>query len=94
MRRRLAVGTVAAAALALAAPAAHAQGITLGSDGTTAPAFSYQDATRERVFIPVAGVDQNNDGVDDRVAIDIILSSTPAAVVWMYCVSLPRPSDV
>src|SRR4051794_23629091 len=59
--------------LALVAPAAHAQsGPTLGSDGTTAPTYSYQDATRERVFIPVAGVDQDNDGVTDRVAVDII----------------------
>ena len=68
----LAAGVVAAAALALAAPAAHAQAITLGADGTTAPAFSYQDATRERVFIPVDGVDQDNNGTIDRVAIDII----------------------
>src|SRR3954447_4347098 len=73
MKRKFAVGTVAAAMLALVAPAAHAQsGPTLGSDGTTAPTYSYQDATRERVFIPVAGVDQDDDGATDRVAIDIV----------------------
>jgi X-Pro dipeptidyl-peptidase len=73
--RGLAAGAVTLAALALGGPAAHAQsgpGITIGSDGETAPVFSYADAIRERVFIPVAGVDQNADGVVDRVAIDII----------------------
>src|SRR3954471_18661093 len=73
--RGIAAGVAMLAALALGAPAAHAQaapGITIGADGETAPAFSYQDAKRERVFIPVAGVDQDNDGTTDRVAIDII----------------------
>ena len=37
-----------------------------------APVFSYADAIRERVLIPVAGVDQDGDGVIDRIAIDII----------------------
>src|SRR6478752_3669668 len=72
MRRIFAAGTVAAATLAFVAPAAHAQSAPLGSDGKTAATYSYQDATRERVFIPVAGVDQDANGVTDRVAIDII----------------------
>src|SRR3954452_7430818 len=72
MRRILAAGTVAAATLALVAPAAHAQSAPVGADGKTAATYSYQDATRERVFIPVAGVDQDANGVTDRVAIDII----------------------
>src|SRR4051812_44235534 len=73
--RSLAAGAFTVAALALGAPAAHAQSsptITVGADGKTAPVFSYPDAKRERVYIPVAGVDQNADGVTDRVAIDII----------------------
>jgi X-Pro dipeptidyl-peptidase len=41
-------------------------------DGRTAPVFGYDDAIRERVFIPVAGVDQDLDGTDDVTAIDII----------------------
>ena len=41
-------------------------------DGRTAPVFGYADAIRERVFIPVAGVDQDLDGTDDVTAIDII----------------------
>src|SRR3954447_6935681 len=73
--RSLAAGAFTVAALALGAPAAHAQTsptITVGADGKTAPVFSYADAKRERVFIPVAGVDQDANGVTDRVAIDII----------------------
>src|SRR3954449_3649385 len=73
--KSLAAGAFTVAALALGAPGAHAQTsptITVGADGKTAPVFSYADAKRERVYIPVAGVDQNSDGVADRVAIDII----------------------
>ena len=44
----------------------------IGPDDETAPVFSYANAIRERVFIPVPGVDQDDDGVTDRVAIDII----------------------
>ena len=47
--------------LGLAAPAG-AQGITLGPDGETAPVFDYAQATRERVFIPQPGIDQDGDG--------------------------------
>jgi len=41
-------------------------------DGVTAPVFDYGQAIRERVLIPVAGVDQDLDGVDDVTAIEII----------------------
>jgi X-Pro dipeptidyl-peptidase len=65
-----------AATLALLASAGSAQAadpaIVIGQDGRTAAAFSYTDAIRERVFIPVPGVDQDRDGVDDRTAIDIM----------------------
>ena len=46
--------------------------IVLGPDHETADVFSYANAIRERVFIPVPGVDQDGDGVIDRVSIDII----------------------
>jgi X-Pro dipeptidyl-peptidase len=46
--------------------------ITVGADGKTAPVFSYADAKRERVWVPNTGVDQNGDGIIDRIAIDII----------------------
>src|SRR5690349_5621313 len=41
-------------------------------DGVTAPVFDYGQAIRERVLIPVAGVDQDLDGVGDVTAIEII----------------------
>ncbi|HWK29698.1 MAG TPA: CocE/NonD family hydrolase [Solirubrobacter sp.] len=73
MRRGLAAGVLAALFLgAGAAQAAADPVITVGADGKTAPVFSYQDAKRERVWVPVANVDQDNNGVTDRVAIDII----------------------
>jgi X-Pro dipeptidyl-peptidase len=72
--RGLAAGALALAALSLGAGAAQAADpvITVGADGKTAPVFSYADAKRERVWIPVAGVDQDANGIPDRVAIDII----------------------
>src|ERR1700760_2964443 len=70
----LAAAVAALARLAIGGPdAARADGpaITV-QNGETQPAFSYQDAIRERVFIPVAGVDSDNDGATDRISIDII----------------------
>ena len=74
---RIGARAVAAAALALAGLAVGGPAVAKADppnvqNGETQPAYSYQDAIRERVFIPVAGVDQDNDGVTDRVAIDII----------------------
>ena len=71
---RLAVGAVALAAFGASGGLAQAQtppsGISI-VDGTTAPVFDYQQATRERVYIP-NGLDQDNDGVEDRTVIEII----------------------
>ncbi|HET8755025.1 MAG TPA: CocE/NonD family hydrolase [Solirubrobacteraceae bacterium] len=70
-RAGLIAGTLALLASAGVAQAADPS-IVLGPDGTTAAAFSYTDAIRQRVFIPVPGVDQDRDGIDDRTAIDIM----------------------
>jgi X-Pro dipeptidyl-peptidase len=59
-------------ALGSTARAADQPSIVTGADGETSPVFSYADAIRERVFIPVAGDDQDSDGVTDQVSIDII----------------------
>jgi X-Pro dipeptidyl-peptidase len=67
----LIAGTLALLGLAGAAQAAD-PAITIGTDGKTAATFSYTDAIRERVFIPVPGVDQDRDGVDDRTVIEIM----------------------
>jgi X-Pro dipeptidyl-peptidase len=63
---------VLAAALAVPATAVADPPEIVVSDGVTQPVFSYANAIRERVWIPVPGVDQNSDGVPDRVAVDII----------------------
>jgi X-Pro dipeptidyl-peptidase len=70
-------------------------------DGVTQPVFSYANAIRERVWVPVPGVDQNNDGVIDRVALDIIRPAetnqglkVPAIIdVSPYYTSLGRGND-
>ena len=79
-RRRGAAGLVAGLTAALvggllfpasAAVADEAPALSI-VDGVTAPVFDYSQAIRERVFIPVAGVDQDRDGVDDVTAIEIM----------------------
>ena len=71
----LAVGLAASVVVLLAAgttQAANPPHRVLGPDGETAAVFSYPDAIRERVFIPVPGVDSDGDGVSDEMSIDII----------------------
>ena len=51
--------------------------------------FDYEQAVRERVFIPQPGIDQDVDGVDDRIAIEVI---RPAGVGRRPCGS-PRSSS-
>ena len=72
--RALVVAALALFALAAGstARAADPPSIVIGADGETAPVFSYANAIRERVFIPVPGVDQDGDGVTDQIAIDIV----------------------
>ncbi|UOE43119.1 CocE/NonD family hydrolase [Agromyces larvae] len=75
-RGPLIIGT-ALAALPLAlggisAPAAWAADAIALDDGVSAPVYDYADAIRERVYIPVAGVDQDLDGEDDVTRIEII----------------------
>ena len=65
----LALSPVFAPAAAFAAPGVDEISIV---DGETAPVFGYADAVREHIKIPVAGVDQDGDGVDDVTSIEII----------------------
>src|SRR5689334_6979417 len=70
MLRRAILGAVVLL-LAWAVPASAAD-ITLGPDGKTAPVFDYDQAVRERVYIPQPGIDQ--DGVDgmDWIAVEVM----------------------
>ncbi len=63
---------VAMAAFFVGGTAEAAEPTIVVDNGKTAPVFGYSDAVRERVFIPLPGVDQDMDGLADRTAIDII----------------------
>src|SRR4051812_9162467 len=92
--KSLAAGAFTVAALALGAGAAAAsapQALTLGPDGETAPVYSYTTAIRERVWVPVAGVDQDADGVTDRVAIDIMRPAETATGLKVPAIIEPSP---
>jgi X-Pro dipeptidyl-peptidase len=70
-----AVALIAALTAGVAVPvssAAAAETAISVVDGRTQPVFDYEGAVRERVFLPVPGVDQDLDGVTDVTAIDII----------------------
>jgi X-Pro dipeptidyl-peptidase len=77
-RARTVGATLLLLATALLAPgvASAAPSYTLGPDGTTAEAYSYSAALRERVYIPQFGTDQDADGVADVIAIEIIRPDT------------------
>jgi X-Pro dipeptidyl-peptidase len=88
----LAAATVCAIAAATgAAQAADPPTIVIGADGETAPVFSYANAIRERVFIPVPGVDQDADGVTDEIAIDIVRPQETNAGLKVPAIIDPSP---
>lgn len=70
--RRLAAAAAALAAFGVGGTAQAQTPTIVVENGRTAPAFGYADAIRERVFIPLPGVDQDLDGQPDRTAIDIM----------------------
>jgi X-Pro dipeptidyl-peptidase len=61
--------------LACAAPAAAAPQITIGPDGKSEAVFDYEQAIRERVYIPQPGIDQDLDGALDWIAIEVMRPS-------------------
>ncbi len=89
--RRLAAVAVAAAAFGAAPAQAADPAVTIGADGRTAPVFDYQQATRERVFIPQPGIDQDRDGADDRVAVDIIRPKESGPATKVPAIIDPSP---
>jgi len=63
----------------------------LGPDGETAPTYDYLAATRERVFIPQPGIDQDHNGVADKITIDIIRPSESSATNTIPAIIDPSP---
>jgi X-Pro dipeptidyl-peptidase len=87
-----AAGAVALAVLATGATAQAAEpAVTIGADGRTAPVFDYQEAIRERVYIPQPGIDQDRDGVDDKIAADIIRPKESGPAVRVPAIIDPSP---
>jgi X-Pro dipeptidyl-peptidase len=87
---------LAAAAAGLSLVAVHGAGATgpptiVVTDGETAPVFSYSSAIRERVWVRVAGVDQDGDGVDDRTAIDIMRPAETESGLQVPAIIVPSP---
>ncbi|MFB8386396.1 CocE/NonD family hydrolase [Microbacterium sp. NPDC055910] len=87
--------TVAALAAALLSPtaasASAADPVITIEDGVTQPVFDYGTAVRERVFIPVEGVDQDNDGVTDVTSVDIIRPAQASADLKVPAIIDPSP---
>jgi X-Pro dipeptidyl-peptidase len=90
MRRAALLAVAGALAMSGAAQAAE-PGITLGSDGTTAPVFDYRQAIRERVFIPQPGVDQDSNGKMDFVTADVIRPRESGPDVKVPAIIDPSP---
>jgi X-Pro dipeptidyl-peptidase len=87
-------GAVVLAATAIGGSGvAQAQGptVTVGADGKTAPVFNYAEAIRERVWVPVAGLDTDSDGVTDRVAVDIVRPKESGPAVKVPAIIDPSP---
>jgi X-Pro dipeptidyl-peptidase len=82
---------LAAAAFFALAGTAHAEGITIGPDGKSAPVFDYTQAIRERVFIPQPGVDQDSNGKMDFVTADIIRPKESGPAVKVPAIIDPSP---
>ena len=87
----IAVGALGTASVAVAA---QNPGIAV-ANGATQPAFGYADAIRERVWVE-ADFDTDQDGVKDRIALDIMRPSATAtgfkAPVIMDCLLYTSPS--
>lgn len=81
------VGSVLAPASAVAAPGDQISIV----NGTTAPVFSYTNAIRERVYIPVPGVDEDDDGLDDITVIDIIRPAESNGTLRVPAIIDPSP---
>jgi X-Pro dipeptidyl-peptidase len=88
----LAAGALATAAVALGGGGvAQAQGGPVLEDGKTKAVYDYRAAIRERVFIPQPGIDQDRNGSDDWITIDILRPSEGSASNRMPAIIDPSP---
>src|SRR3954454_18405258 len=88
--RGLVAGALTLATLTLGAGAAQAQGPVL-ENGKTKAVYNYKTAIRERVFIPQPGIDQDKNGKDDYVTVDILRPAEASATNKMPAIIDPSP---
>src|SRR3954454_5282566 len=88
--RGLVAGALTLATLTLGAGAAQAQGPVL-ENGKTKAVYNYKTAIRERVFIPQPGIDQDKNGADDYVTVDILRPAESSATNKMPAIIDPSP---
>jgi X-Pro dipeptidyl-peptidase len=89
--RGLAAGALALAAMALGGGAAQAQTGPVLENGKTKAVYNYKAATRERVFIPQPGIDQDGNGAMDWITIDIMRPSESSSTNKMPAIIDPSP---
>ncbi|HWK29697.1 MAG TPA: CocE/NonD family hydrolase [Solirubrobacter sp.] len=88
----LAAGALALASLALGGGGvAQAQSGPVLENGKTKAVYDYRSAIRERVFIPQPGIDQDRNGQEDWVTIDIIRPAEGSATNKMPAIIDPSP---
>jgi len=86
----LAAAVLCSLALAGTASAADPPALSI-EDGVTQPVFDYQQAIRERVYIPQPGIDQDRDGQDDKIAADIIRPKESGPALGVPAIVDPSP---
>src|SRR3954451_15370890 len=84
--KHLLVGVV----LALVSSAPAQAQVQIGSDGKTAAVFDYDQAIRERVYIP-NGQDSDLNGVEDRTAIEIMRPKESGPSFKVPAIIAPSP---
>ena len=89
MRRVGLVAGAVALALSCAGPA-FAQSLPTVVDGKTAVVSDYDQAIRERVYIP-NGLDADRDGIEDRSAIEIMRPREASASMKVPAIIAPSP---
>jgi X-Pro dipeptidyl-peptidase len=83
--------TLAVVLVLLGLPGAASAAPPLGPDGETAATYDYTAAIRERVLIPQPGIDQDANGVDDTITIDIIRPSESGPANKIPAIIDPSP---
>ena len=84
--------TVAVGLMLLGLPGSASAAPPLGPDGETAAVYDYLTATHvSAAFLPQPGIDQDHNGVADKITIDIIRPSESSASNKVPAIIDPSP---